>query len=56
MADKYTLSVPPSEHFRIVATVPPMRPGRESRAGELNARSQALDEHEDVPYNGTKSE
>lgn len=58
MADKYTLNVPPSEHFRIVASVPPLRPGRESRSGELGdvAMTNARSAEEDAEYNGSKLE
>jgi stearoyl-CoA desaturase (delta-9 desaturase) len=41
MADRFTLSVPPSERLRIVHTVPSLRPGVESRRGVLKGQSRA---------------
>jgi stearoyl-CoA desaturase (delta-9 desaturase) len=41
MADRFTLSVPPSERLRVSVTVPPIRPGRESRSGQLKGSSRA---------------
>lgn len=52
MADKTTLSVPPSEHYRIVASVPPPRPAKGGIHGDLVdvCKARALDE--DKNYNG----
>ncbi|CED83656.1 Delta 9 fatty acid desaturase [Phaffia rhodozyma] len=41
MADRFTLNVPPSERLRIIHTVPSLRPGRESRAGQLQGSMKA---------------
>lgn len=45
VADRYTLSVPPSERYRIVSTVPELRPGvlgqRTQPSGELEAETLA---------------
>lgn len=44
MADRFTLNVPPSERLKISHTVPPLRPGRESRAGQLQGTSSMMAE------------
>jgi len=41
VADKYTLSVPPSEKFRIVSTVPEIRPGLLNRVNRLDSVTRA---------------
>jgi stearoyl-CoA desaturase (delta-9 desaturase) len=56
MADKSTLNVPPSEHFRIVETVPPPRPsGRKGGLGDVT-RTLAQAEGENKEYSGEKLE
>lgn len=40
-ADRFTLSVPPSERLRVSVTVPPLRPGREARKGVLKGSTRA---------------
>ena len=40
-ADRFTLSVPPSERLRVSVTAPPLRPGREARKGELKGSTRA---------------
>ena len=41
VADKWTLSVPPSEKYRIVSTVPDVRPGLLSRTQSLDQDTKA---------------
>jgi len=41
VADRYTLSVPPSEKLRIVRTVPDVRPGLLSRHQSLDSETKA---------------
>jgi stearoyl-CoA desaturase (delta-9 desaturase) len=41
VADKYTLSVPPSEKYRIISTVPEVRPGLLSRMQSLDEETRA---------------
>ncbi|KAL7416327.1 hypothetical protein BDY24DRAFT_379311 [Mrakia frigida] len=51
-ANKFTLSVPPSEQLRVSVVVPPVRPGKEARAGQLKGskRSEVIGKAAQLSY------